>query len=238
MDSITASTPAGKQRGLKMQEMLSQEEWNRNVGTENYPVSFLHEYAVGLIWDFLKHPDPRWRDSKAITGTVWDGLLVGVSQVVIPDSLQPIGGYIPDLALLDKDLRVVKVIEVIVSNEPNEKKIKALTERGVEVVQIKVRNEEELRNLIPMPTVHPRRWLRQLAPGESVRIGFRSISQDSADRKIDDLMESLAMASPSKRAEFLDFLKDITSLESLMPLRPDNPKRSVLYQSRKRDSGQ
>ena len=218
-----------------MQEMLSQEEWNRNVGTENYPVSFLHEYAVGLIWDFLKHPDERWQDSKAIAGTVWDGLLVGVSQVVIPDSLQPIGGYIPDLALLDKDLRVVKVIEVVVSNEPNEKKIKALTERGVEVVQIRVRNEEELRNLFPSPTVHSYRWLRHLSPGESVTIGFQKVSQYSADRKIDELMESLAFASPSKRAEFLDFLKEMASLESLMPMRSDNPKRSVLRPLRESD---
>ena len=218
-----------------MKKMLSQEEWNHNVGTENYPVSFLHEYAVGLIWDFLKHPDARWQDSKTITGTVWDGLMVGVSQVVIPDSLQPIGGYIPDLALLDKDLHVVKVIEVIVTNEPNEKKIKALTERGVEVVQIKVHDEEELQNLFPTPTVGSRRWLRHLSPGESVTIGFRKVSQDSADRKIDELMEFLALASPSKRAEFLNFLKDMTSLESLMPMRSDNPKRSVLYPLRESD---
>ena len=35
--------------------MLTDKEWSRNVGTEAFPVSFLHEYAVGLIWDILVH---------------------------------------------------------------------------------------------------------------------------------------------------------------------------------------
>ena len=89
--------------------MLSSESWNKNVGTENYPVSFLHEYAVGLIWDMLSN---RWdgrSESPAektkggrrsndgqvqlptLSSELSGNVLEGVDKVVIPDPLQPIG---------------------------------------------------------------------------------------------------------------------------------------------------
>ena len=36
-----------------MEPLLPEDEWTKNVGSESYPVTFLHEYAVGLIWDLL-----------------------------------------------------------------------------------------------------------------------------------------------------------------------------------------
>ena len=100
--------------------MLSEEEWSRNVGTAAFPVSFLHEYAVGLLWDALQNESEVF--VKTIDGTKSGNLKEGVDKVVIPDAMQPIGGCIPDLALLDKNLRPVCVIEVVVSSPPTPSK--------------------------------------------------------------------------------------------------------------------
>jgi hypothetical protein len=51
-----------------MEPLLPEDEWTKNVGSESYPVSFRHEYAVGLIWDLLhtqKGPVPWIGASKA-----------------------------------------------------------------------------------------------------------------------------------------------------------------------------
>ena len=130
-------------------QMLSESEWSRNVGTQAFPVSFLQEYAVGLLWDKLHGRDPVV--VTTMEGTESSDLRQGVDRVVIPDSMQPIGGCIPDLALLDKDLRPVRIIEVIVTSPPTDEKtekLERLKERGVEVVLVPVRNEEELKTLV------------------------------------------------------------------------------------------
>ena len=132
--------------------MLPGAEWDRNVGSPAFPVSFLHEYAVGLLWDALHNNDAV--AVKKIDGSISGNLKEGVDRVVIPDSMQPIGGCIPDLALLDKDLRPVRVIEVVVTSPPTSKKmakLEQLQNRDVEVVQVPVRNEDELKALVPSP---------------------------------------------------------------------------------------
>ena len=195
--------------------MLSQEEWGRNVGTESYPVTFLHEYAVGLIWDIL-HTGSNV-SLPTIDGGMAEDIREGVDRVVIPDSLQPIGGYIPDLALYDKDLRVVRVIEVVVTSPPPPEKVAALTKRGVEIIVVPVRNEEELRALLPAPFDGQRpRW---------ERLG-RIIGADGAIRM---LMKNLLNCSPSMRRELVVLLEEMGSLESLYPLRRGNPKGKDLY---------
>lgn len=131
-------------------QMLSEAEWSRNVGTHSFPVSFLHEYAVGLLWDALQGRDAV--EVKTIDGSMSGNLMEGVDRVVIPDSMQPIGGCIPDLALLDKELRPVRVIEVVVTAPPTSAKMEKLTQlrrRGVDVVMVPVRNEDELKALSP-----------------------------------------------------------------------------------------
>ena len=96
--------------------MLTEAEWSRNVGTQSFPVSFLHEYAVGLLWDALQGKDAVI--VKTMDGNMSRNLKEGVARVVIPDAMQPIGGVVPDLALLDKDLHPVRIIEVVVTSPP------------------------------------------------------------------------------------------------------------------------
>ena len=128
-------------------------------------MSFLQEYAVGLLWDKLHGRDPVV--VTTMEGTESSDLRQGVDRVVIPDSMQPIGGCIPDLALLDKDLRPVRIIEVIVTSPPTDEKtekLERLKERGVEVVLVPVRNEEELKTLVPRASERRRGQLGPVRP--------------------------------------------------------------------------
>ena len=134
-----------------MEDILTPEQWNRNIGTGNYPVTFLHEYAVGLIWDLLQTAlkDNEPVKLPLIDGAMSENVLDGVAQITFPDSLQSIGGYIPDLALFNRDIKVLRVIEVVVTSHSSQEKLDNLTKRGVEVLQVPARNEAELRALVP-----------------------------------------------------------------------------------------
>lgn len=216
-------------------QMLSEEEWSRNVGTPGFPVSFLHEYAVGLLWDALQS-----RDSvvvKTIDGSISGNLIQGVERVVIPDAMQPIGGCIPDLALLDKELHPLRVIEVVVTSPPTTakmEKLDKLQERGVEVVLVPVRTEEELKALSgsesegPMPN-WAYRWdhkvLEQMGIINIPRQRSITSGQLGADKQVEGLIKALVGCRPEVRRQLVKVLQEMGSLESCYPLSPKNPKR-------------
>ena len=218
-------------------QMLSEEKWSRNVGTPGFPVSFLHEYAVGLLWDALQS-----RDSvvvKTIDGSVSGNLMQGVDRVVIPDAMQPIGGCIPDLALLDKELRPVRVIEVVVTSPPTTakmEKLDKLQKRGVEVVMVPVRNEEELKALSDSESEGSRpNWAYKWNHKVLEEMGIiniprqRSITsgQLGADRQVEELIKALVGCRPEVRRQLVKVLQEMDSLESCYPLSPKNPKRTT-----------
>lgn len=218
-------------------QILTEGEWDRNVGTQAFPVSFLHEYAVGLLWDALHSENPV--TVKTIDGSMSNNLMDGVDRVIIPDSMQPIGGCIPDLALLDKDLRPVRVIEVIVNSPPTgdkTDKLERLEQRGVEVVLIPVRSEEELKALAPpstdgqkpnwackwSPTVFDQTGIINLPRQRQIRTGQRT-----ADGKIEELINALIQCRPETRRKLVEVMEGLDSLESQYPLSPKNPKRMI-----------
>ena len=216
-------------------QMLTEDEWDRNVGTQAFPVSFLHEYAVGLLWDALHGKNPV--TVKTMDGSMSNNLLDGVDRVVIPDSMQPIGGCIPDLALLDKNLRPVRIIEVIVNSPPTEdkaNKLERLQQRGVEVVLVPVRNEEELKALVPA-SIDGRKpnWAYEWSPTVFDQMGIINIPRRSqirrnqlgADNKIEESINALIQCHPETRRKLVKVMSDLDSLESRYPLSPKNPKR-------------
>lgn len=219
--------------------MRTEKEWSRNVGTESFPVSFLHEYAVGLIWDMLVHSNSASVQLPLLDGSLSGNLMEDVDKVIIPDALQSIAGKIPDISLL-RDSRPIRCIEVVVTNPVPDQKAKAIWNLGVELFQVPVRNENELRSLFvsaPKPTRHwwAKRDETNEKQGETLyladkrRIGFNWRGsprswQAQADRAILGLMDNLHWCSPEVRREFLACLRDVESLESLFPIRPDNPK--------------
>ena len=226
--------------------MLSEKEWSRNVGSEGFAVSFLHEYAVGLIWDKLVHYDSAPVQLPLLDGTLSGNLMEDVDKVIIPDALQSIAGRIPDISLL-RDSRPIRCIEVIVTNPVPDQKAAAIENLGVELLQVPVRNENELRSLFGSAQAEPRTWWakrdeRNERQGETLyladkrRIGFRwrgspSSWQGQADGAILQLMDNLFWCSPEVRREFLACLESLDSLESLYPIRPDNPKYKALQQN-------
>ncbi len=227
--------------------MLTDKEWSRNVGTEAFPVSFLHEYAVGLIWDILVHSKSSSVRLPLLDGTLSRNLMEDVDKVIIPDALQSIAGRIPDISLL-RDSRPIRCIEVVVSNPVPREKAKAIENLGVELFEVPVRNEDELRSLFLSAPEQTRPWWAKRdetneRQGETLylddkrRIGYRMRGspaswQAQADKAILDLMDNLHWCSPEVRRAFLACLQDMDSLESLYPIRPDNPKYKSLRQQK------
>ena len=220
--------------------MLSKEEWSRNVGTPSFPVSFLHEYAVGLIWD-LFHTVSGALQLPTINGELSSDVHDGTDQIIIPDALQSIAGYTPDISLL-KDSRPIRCIEVVVTSPVTPRKETAIKNLGVDLIQVPVRNEDELRALTSAEDKHP--WWpkfnkeEQLFKDIRARTGvnwqgtrqYRILkAQEEADNKINELMNDLSRCSPKVRRAFVDKLTNLSSLESLYPIRKDNPKYKILY---------
>ena len=216
-------------------QMLSDAEWSRNVGTQAFPVSFLHEYAVGLLWDRLQDEDPVV--VKTMDGDTSGNLKAGVDRVVIPDAMQPIGGCIPDLALLDKDLRPVRVVEVVVTSPPTGEKmekLERLKQRGVDVVLVPVRDEEELKELVPSNMDSKRiNWANRWSPWVFDQVGIVNFprrgsiqtAQRTADAKVNELVNAVIQCAPETRRQLIRVLDEINNLESRYPLSPKNPKR-------------
>ena len=190
---------------------------------------------MGLLWDALHGTDAV--TVKTIDGSTYGNLKEGADRVVIPDSMQPIGGCIPDLALLDKDLRPVRVIEVVVTSPPTSEKmakLEQLQNRGVEVVQVPVRNEDELKALVPSQNdgLKPKwdyAWNATIFDQVSVinipRQQQIRTTQLGADRKVQELIHALIRCQPETRRQLVKVLEELDSLESRYPLSPKNPKR-------------
>ena len=213
-------------------------DWHRNVGSPGNPVSYLHEYAVGLLWDRLSL---ALEDRSLISGKVHGDVRVvmangetsgnlladDVDKVVLPDSLQPIGGYIPDLALMNADYRPVRVIEVEVTSPCSSEKVQALEKRGVEVIEVQLRNEQELRWLCFAPESADKLYFRpeMREPGSLPPQYGRT--QRQADKEIDSLISIIFRASPAKRRKLVQVLDQLGSLHSLFPLSRKNPKAQL-----------
>ena len=198
----------------------------RNVGTPEHPVSWLHELTVAVLYDELTRdrvipPQGRlaMRREEMLRvrltpgGDLSHDLRDGVVTVKIPDpEWDIIGGIIPDLALYGEDSsRPVRIIEVTVSNPPDaakRQKMDKLQERGVDVVEIVVKSEDDLRNLVEVA------WTPVFIKGG----GF-----SQADKEMRNLLAILQGCSPSMRRAFKQLLIELDSLDSLYPLSRTNP---------------
>ncbi len=121
-------------------------DWMANVGSWNNPVSLLHEYAVGLIYDRIRYGLRYGKPVRLMTDNGISGDITrGASEVRVPDEWTAIGGFYPDLALYGGDTKPVRIIEVIVTSPPQSNKIDSLKKRGVDVVVTrKLRDQYDL----------------------------------------------------------------------------------------------
>ena len=198
----------------------------RNVGTPEHPVSWLHERTVAVLYDELTHdrvvlprgnPGKHYEQTLRVRltpgGNLSHDLREGVLSVKIPDpEWDIIGGIIPDIALYGSDTsKPVRVIEVTVSHPPDaakRQKMEKLRERDVDVVEIVVKSEDDLRNLVEVT------WKPRFVKARKTH---------RVDDEIEDFIRILELCSPTMRRAFKQMLEELDSLDSLYPLSPTNP---------------
>ncbi len=211
-----------------------------NVGTSSAPVSWLHQRAVALLYDEIivglaKGLTSVWRvgadgnrisvevpiaDVRALKepgGELTDNLLADVTKAKVPGEWDQVGGVVPDLILYGEGDQPVRIIEVIVTNSPNstkQKKLETLRRRGVDVVLVTIHNESDLLKLCWTPAT----------------VRFTASDKNNSDKTVSILVRALRNCSPEVRREFVATLCNINKLDSLFPLRPDNPLKEQLSQ--------
>ena len=230
-------------------------KWTKNVGTPDYPVSYLHEYAVALIWDRLSAGGCFVRTTSS---NEYEHISVPEGgRIAIPDELTPIGGMVPDIAIYDSDHRPVTVIEVQVTSSPSENKVARLERLGVKMIIVPVSNQEALLTMFQPVTVEElfrsihipnqfyghtnlinKQWDNVVgslsASGRQRRSSsYRQLQQ--ANNAVAELIASLKMCDPSLRQELRAVLDELDSIESQHPILSGNPKLPVLQQDDKAD---
>lgn len=203
----------------------------QNVGTVNNPVSWLHQRTVALLYDELTRADgtdDEVRVRLTPDGEMSGNLSKGVAKVKIPGEWDSVGGVVPDLILYADDDTPVRIIEVIVSSPPTaakRKKLDSLRRRGVDVVEIKVTAESDLVKLCWQPRKLIYGWR---TPGErfSVNIAANEHKRGQVrdlNKTVMELTRALQSCSPQVRRDFWHVLRNIGTLDSLYPVRRDNP---------------
>ena len=218
-----------------------------NVGTSSAPVSWLHQRAVALLYDEITNGLERGKTTvkdkatglqqevpvadvrvlKEPCGELTDNLLADVTKAKVPGEWDQVGGVVPDLILYGEEDRPVRIIEVVVTSPPNstkQKKLETLRRRGVDVVLVTIRNESDLLKLCWVPAAVRFNSL----PERGFSGGYLGVS--NADGAIKQLGRALRNCSPAVRREFVTTLSSINKLDSLFPVRPDNPLKEQLSQ--------
>ena len=209
-------------------------KWHSNVGTNNVPVSYLHEYAIALLWDELEKGLLMKSEVRVRTlpqGDFSSNLLEGIARVRIPDSLTPIGGYSPDIALFDEADSPIRVIEVDVTSPPSSSKLESLRKRGVDVIVVKVTSEDDLKDLcwVPVEARFARNLRVDVMRKWSVSAeAIYTSRQRPSNKRIEELCRDLQSCSPETRRQLLNVIRNMDTLESLSPLSPWNPKKEIL----------
>ena len=211
----------------------------RNVGTQAWPVSALHERAVALLYDELTRPDlekgEEIRARLEPDGELSHDLRTGVGSVKVPDpEWDSVGGIVPDLILYGSDeVKPLRIIEVVVSSPPSEekcRKLDTLRKRGVDVVVITVREEVDLLNLCPT-------WWRpkfgSLTSMDKFSINyaqnhFVQNKKEASDNTVRELIKAIQGCRPTTRRALVKVLSELESLDSLYPIRPTNPLKEKL----------
>ena len=136
-------------------------------------------------------------------------LIAGIEKVKITDpEWDSVGGIVPDIILYDVQGKPRRIIEVIVTSAPDNhkrQKLSRLQDRGVDVVEVTVKTEDDLFALFP-PLQQPHFHAR---PGDDGRL-FKNIT-------LDDVTKALIYASPGSRRRFLHVLEKARELESIYP---------------------
>lgn len=215
-------------------------KWTKNVGTPEHPVSYLHEYAVALIWDRLNAGGCFVRT----TANEYEHVSVPEGgRIAIPDELTPIAGMVPDIAIYDSDHRPITVVEVQVTRAPSDNKRERLGRLGVDMVVVPVPDVNALLTMFRpvsvqelFPSINiPRDYYGHTTLLKKRRWRRSPRHLDNANNAVGNLIQSLKMCDPLLRQELRAVLDELDSIESQHPILPGNPKLAVLRQDDKTD---
>ena len=120
--------------------------WKVNVGTPEHRVSYLHEYAVAMIWEALHSQRQVFVVTK--TGKPSSDLKDGMARCDVPDETTAIAGTIPDLAIYNSDHRPIRVVEVDYTSKTKEDVIQRRRNLDVETVVVDISSEQDLFRMI------------------------------------------------------------------------------------------
>ena len=219
---------------------LSWEQLGQNVGSEGRPESLLHRYACAMVWNELHH-------RGSFTGTPWqrkDKIPVIVNTPTGPSNdlwsevmayemgtyLNGVLGHVPDLIGRGPDGVPVRVIEVVVTSTPTKDYRDLLTKHQVELVEIHVPDDAALSKMF----VPAEPWYANLSKVKVRRGGFAPTlpnylakkfiegsfraRQDHANSGVAGLINDLRDCDPSYRRDFLELLREMEGLDSLIPV--------------------
>ena len=196
----------------------------------------IHERAVAMIEQALHgaYTGPKGGIEKEV-GTVpvyvrrnpgaddWsDNLADGVASVKVPDpDWDAVGGIIPDLILYNRDGKPHRLIEVIDTSAPTpgkRAKLEQLQRRGVDVVEVNVHTEDDLKAMFPEePTgSYRRRRLRHFLNHGQEEMAYRGDRQ--AETLVMDFIKAVRTCTPATRRKLVAVLQGLDTLESLYPV--------------------
>ena len=206
-------------------------DWARNVGTNESPVSYLHERAVALLYDELKTNDEV--RVRLADGMLSHNIREGMVELKVPGEWDQVGGVVPDLIMYGVDKTPIRIVEVIVTSPPTKYKrgqLRNLVKRGVDVVEVVVRDPKDLLTLCWTPSTpyYSSRSYTELFSVNRARQELTSGRKERLERVVNDLTATIQGCSPKARRELYATLRGLGCLDSLFPVRPDNPKAEML----------
>lgn len=214
--------------------------WSENVGTQNYPVSRLHEHAIAILWDELQYGLERHTPVrvKTVSGEISGDLLDGIARVAVPTHKTPVLGKIPDLALFDQWDNPIRVIEITTSNrDPN--KESHFHKAQIDFVEVSVKTPQELATFcwVTVQPYTPKFLKFTRIRGRALSLVARKFgSHAKPDYEVKELCRNLLNCSPESRRQLAAILKGLESPESLLrPISADNPKRDILEKNANSD---
>ena len=191
--------------------------------------SWLHEKTVAMIaeacrggyrqgreWTGVREGETRVRLQPG-SDELSDDLMEGVKRVKVTDEWDSVGGIRPDLILYDVDDKPKRIVEVIVTSPPDDKKrrqLNTLKSRGVDVVEVTVKSKTDLLDLFPPlnPPSFPIDW-----PSHINRFRLEYQEQRQASNFLDELTVSLIKATPSARRRLFHVLGLADGVDALYP---------------------
>ena len=208
------------------------DKWSKRVdgiGSESY----LHDYAVAVIYDMLQLPSnsPMYllQHNGNWSSDVFEGM--GVASMN-PDIA--IAGRVPDIVIYDSAHNPIRVIEVCVntiSSMLSIEQVERYKAIGLQIVEVRVKRPSDLRSIFKFSSVYHIENSSIKAQCDFSEWGQRR--QDDIDDSARQLIQTITDCSPRFRRAILKVIKEMYLIENQYPVMMNNPKWEILDRGQK-----